>query len=199
METTSSLKIIVGAGGVTQPGWLSLEARDLDIRDRNSWLRRYAPGTVDAVLAEHVLEHLTPIEARAAADNVYEFLKPGGYWRIAVPDGYNPDPDYHGFASPAGVYQRIWNPILNDFPSHQVFYNVYSLTDLLKGSGFAVRPLEWFSPDGQFIRDAWSHAQGQIRKAFGTDHVARMNFWVYGWDNLSLIVDALKPMRRASL
>ena len=47
------MKIIVGANGTTQPGWLSLERSQLDLRNREMWARFFHPGSVDAVLTEH--------------------------------------------------------------------------------------------------------------------------------------------------
>lgn len=77
--TTQSnpLRVIVGAGSTTQPGWLSLEERDLDITDERQWAERFTPNSIDAILAEHVFEHLTPAESVNAARNFYTYLKPG--------------------------------------------------------------------------------------------------------------------------
>ena len=94
------IKLIVRANGTQQEGWISLEHDQLDIRKRDSWLDWFQPGTVDAVLSEHVLEHLDHDEAQQAARNIYEFLSPGGYWRIAVPDAANPDPEISGRLPP---------------------------------------------------------------------------------------------------
>lgn len=186
------MKLIVGAGGTKQPGWIPLQASDLDIRDRRGWESLTSPATIDAVLSEHVLEHLFPAEAEQTARNIYEILKPGGYWRIAVPDAYNPNPSYHDFCSPNGVYQRLWQPLFGDFPNHKVFYSVDSLSDLLTSVGFAVRPLEWFTEHGVFRRVSWNQSDGKVDRAFGTTYVKWLWF-VHGFSNTSLIVDAIKP------
>lgn len=188
------MKIIVGAGGTTQDGWVSYEFDNLDIRDRRSWRRHFAPGTLDAVLAEHVLEHLHPAEAEAAARNVYEFLRPGGYWRIAVPDAYNPDPAYHEHSSPDGRYQTYWQWLFGGLPKHQQFFHLDSLVSLLRGVGFRVKPLEWHEANGQPAAYNWNQADGQIYRARGTQHVADMRL-LLGFDNTSLIVDAVKDGR----
>jgi len=191
------MKIIIGAGGTTQAGWTSFEFNDLDIRRRDNWLRLFQPGTVEAVLAEHVLEHLNPDEAAAAARNIYEFLRPGGYWRIAVPDAYNPDPRYHEWSSPTGRFQSVWQPFFYDqkvHPAHNQFFSIDSLTLLLDSAGFNVKPLEWFDRGGQFQQKyLWPSPMtaGQIYRANGTQHVASMRF-VLPFDNISLIVDAVK-------
>jgi len=125
-------KIIIGANGTTQPGWLSLERKHLDLRDRNAWAGHFRPGSVYAVLTEHVLEHLTPEEAGRAARNVYEFLESGGYWRIAVPDANNPSRWYQLCSKPGSILHLIANVLYTPGePFHQVFYEHCSLTSLL--------------------------------------------------------------------
>lgn len=185
------MRIIVGAGGMTQDGWVPFEFDNLDIRDRRSWQWHFAPGTVDAVVSEHVLEHLYLAEAAAAARNVYEFLRRGGHWRIAVPDGYNPDPHYHEHSRPGGQYQTFCQPIFGEGPPHRVFYDVDSLTRLLTDAGFTIRPLEWHTRDGVLHRTNWKHADGFIKRSIGTEHISNMRL-LLGFDNTSLIVDAIK-------
>lgn len=105
------MKIIIGANGTTQPGWLSLERSHLDLRRRDTWASLFRLGCVDAVLTEHVLEHLTPEEAGRAARNVYEFLRPRGYWRIAVPEANNPRKWYQFCSRPGSLLHLIANAI----------------------------------------------------------------------------------------
>jgi hypothetical protein len=45
-----------------------------------------ASGSARAVYCSHVLEHLTLEEFRTAIGNVYRYLKPGGTFRLVVPD-----------------------------------------------------------------------------------------------------------------
>lgn len=189
------MKVILGAGGTSQTGWTPLEFDDLDMRSRGSWAAHFAPGTIDAVLTEHVLEHLDTGEAIAAARNIFEFLKPGGYWRIAVPDAYNPDPKYHEWSSPTGIYQTVWQPFFQDqstHPAHKQFFSIDSLSSLLESFGFSVHPLEWFDYAGKFHRNQWSQSDGTIYRALGTEHSAFTSRLLL-FDNISLIVDAIKP------
>ena len=86
-------RIIVGAQSTRQFGWIPLQQYDLDIRDERNWARRFSPNSLNAVLAEHVLEHLTYDEAAEAARNCFRYLKPDGYFRVAVPDGFHPEPN----------------------------------------------------------------------------------------------------------
>lgn len=45
-----------------------------------------ADGSVDGLYASHVLEHLTLADMRRALANSYRMLKPGGVFRLIVPD-----------------------------------------------------------------------------------------------------------------
>lgn len=45
-----------------------------------------APASADAVYASHVLEHLAYQDFFLALRNTYDLLKPGGYFRLIVPD-----------------------------------------------------------------------------------------------------------------
>jgi hypothetical protein len=44
------------------------------------------PGSVDKLYASHVLEHLAHDDAIKAIDNSFSMLKPGGVFRLIVPD-----------------------------------------------------------------------------------------------------------------
>jgi len=191
------MKIITGARGTGQAGWTSLERSQLDIRDRSQWGRLFAPDSVDAVLSEHVLEHLTKDEARATTRNIYEFLKPGGHWRIAVPDANNPDPVYQDMCRPGGALrQKVqwWTTIFYgaDEPDHQVHYSISTLSDLLSSVGFQVVPLEFYDERGHFFRSPWSGLDGWIKRSSVSAFLLLDYLWSDCW-NTSLIVDAVKP------
>jgi predicted SAM-dependent methyltransferase len=187
------MKIIIGANGTTQSGWLSFERKHLDLRDRTAWASLFCPGSVCAVLTEHVLEHLTPEEADRAARNVYEFLEMGGYWRIAVPDANNPSRWYHLCSKPSSILHLIANVLYTPGePFHQVFYDHCSLTSLLSKAGFVPRLLEWHDGEGRFHRESWNPLDGEVRRSFGHPYVTRGQ-GIAGVYNLSLIVDAIKP------
>lgn len=46
----------------------------------------HPPGSVDGIYASHVLEHLSEQDCRQALRNVFALLKPGGTFRLIVPD-----------------------------------------------------------------------------------------------------------------
>ena len=46
----------------------------------------FADETFDAVYVNHVFEHLTPSQGELCARQIFNALKPGGIWRVSVPD-----------------------------------------------------------------------------------------------------------------
>jgi hypothetical protein len=46
----------------------------------------FADETFDAVYVNHVFEHLTPSQGERCARQIFNALKPGGIWRVSVPD-----------------------------------------------------------------------------------------------------------------
>jgi predicted SAM-dependent methyltransferase len=191
------MKIIIGARRTSQPGWQGLERGQLDIRDRRQWTRLFPVNSLDAVLSEHVLEHLTFDEAIATASNIFEFLAPGGYWRIAVPDANNPDPIYQDMCRPGGTGRRtydLWNRLFygSDEPGHKFHYNLASLSSLLLSEGFQVQPLEFYDDAGRFWRAPWSPEDGWIKRSSESSYLLLDKFVAGCW-NTSLIVDAIRP------
>jgi hypothetical protein len=64
------------------------------------------PGIIKA---EHVWEHLMPEQGATAARICHRFLRPGGYVRVAVPDGLHPDPKYVEWVRPGGSGLGAWD------------------------------------------------------------------------------------------
>ena len=80
-----------------------------------------APASLDLVVAFDVLEHLE--DDKAAATGVFEALKPGGTFLVAVP------------ADP-----RLWSAH-DDAVGHVRRYTRQTLADLLTGAGFQLEPM----------------------------------------------------------
>ena len=64
------MKVIVGAGNTQQDGWIALQHQHLDIRSLSNWKKNFHPESLDAVLSEHILEHLDIAENEKTAQNV---------------------------------------------------------------------------------------------------------------------------------
>src|SRR5262249_14760465 len=136
----SDVKVVIGAGETSPRGWVATDYPLVDITDLNSLKSWFQLGSVQAFLAEHVWEHLTPERAREAAVNCYRLLEPGGHLRIAVPDGLHPNPKYIDYVKPGGT-----GPGCDD---HHVLYTYRTLIELLEAAGFKVSLLEWFDEEG---------------------------------------------------
>ena len=137
----SPLKVIVGAGGTFQTGWVSTDIEHLNILDPENWGRYFAEGSIDAILAEHVWEHLTGEESLLAARNCFKYLKHHGYLRVAVPDGFHPSREYIEDVKPGGRGAGA--------DCHKILYNYKTLSRVFTAADFDVDLIEWFDEKGQ--------------------------------------------------
>ncbi len=148
------LNIVVGASGVYEKGWIPTDQEYLDLLNEKNWKKYFKENRIEAVLAEHVWEHLTLEEGVIAAKTCFEYLKKGGYVRLAVPDGFFPDEDYIENVRPNGRGAG--------FHDHQVLYNYKTLTLVFEKAGFKVRLLEYYDEHGVFHFEEWDQNDGMI-------------------------------------
>lgn len=183
--TERDLRVVVGAGEYdNNPDWMQTQETEVNLLKRDDWERRFKPDTLQAILAEHVWEHLSYDEGRNAATICFDFLQPGGYIRCAVPDGFFPDEDYQN-----GVQVGGPGPIDHPAASHKIVHTYRSLTRMFEEAGFRVDLLEWCDEEGQFHYKDWDESNGFIYRSKRFDHRnknGRLGF-------VSLIVDAFKP------
>ncbi|MEQ2525113.1 SAM-dependent methyltransferase [Robertmurraya yapensis] len=179
------IKLVIGAGEyVNNPGWIHTQEDELNLLEENTWQKRFNKHSITAILAEHVWEHLTYEEGLKAAKICYEFLKPSGYIRCAVPDGYFPDEDYQKIIKVGGP-----GPIEHPASSHKIVYNYKLLTQLFETAGFEVKLLEYCNEDGIFYQNEWDGVDGVIFRSKKYDPRNQGEKLVFP----SLIVDAVKP------
>ena len=179
-------RIVVGSSAVFESGWIPTDVEFLNLLRPDDWRKFFPQGSLDAILAEHVWEHLTPAEGLAAAKICGEYLRPGGHLRLAVPDGFNPDPGYREWVRPGGS-----GPGADD---HKILYTHESLDRLLTDAGFQVEWLEYFDAAGRFHATDWNPADGMIHRSRRFDERNRDGQLRY----TSLIVDARKPSAHQS-
>ena len=180
MLRSSPLRIVIGAGGVYQKGWIPTDIEQLNLLRLEDWRRYFKPDSIDAILAEHVYEHLTENEAYQAAKNCFLFLKPTGYIRVAVPDGYHISLDYIKAVEPGGSGSGS--------DDHEVLYNYRTLAHVFESAGFEVNWLEYFDEGGTFHIKDWHEDDGLINRSskYGKRNSdGRLNY-------TSIIIDALK-------
>lgn len=157
VDEKGPLCLVVGSAGIAQPGWLETDRDFLDLLDERHWRRRLREGSVAAIVAEHVWEHLTEAQALDAARRCHRYLKPGGHLRIAVPDGLHPSPDYRDQVRPGGTGSGA--------DDHKVLYDHARLARLFEAAGFRVELLEYFDAEGRFHGRPWNVADGFIRRS----------------------------------
>jgi predicted SAM-dependent methyltransferase len=190
------VKLIIGASPkfhIPQRGWLSLKQSELDVTDARAWARLFAPNSLDAILAEHVWEHLRPELVETATRNCYAYLKRGGYMRCAVPDGFNPHTNYIEWVRPGGRGERFLQGVRTQAElDHQSLFNYRTLSKIFQGVGFKVRLLEWYDERRQFHKLPRSDVHGRVSLGHGYLWSGVLSL-VVGAPYTSLIIDAVKP------
>lgn len=179
------IRVVVGSGGSkNNAGWLHTEEHDLSLLVIEELEKRFTLDSVDAILAEHVWEHLTYEEGIQAAKICFKYLKAGGYIRCAVPDGLFPDEAYQKIV-------KIGGPGPKDHPaaSHKIVHTFLTISTMFEEAGFNVQLLEYCDDNGKFHYNDWDETEGFIYRSKRFDHRnkdGRLGF-------LSLIIDAKKP------
>ncbi len=173
------LRVILGAGNSSYSGWIDTDKDTLDITSTNDWQQAFKPASIDRLLTEHVLEHLSWEQNQRALALCYRYLKPAGVMRIAVPDGNRKDSIYVAAVAPPA-------------DGHELLFTLESLTALLVESGFVVHPLEYFDTEEVFRTNPWDSVDGHVYRSVRSDR--QLAFRRDGLFYTSLIVDAIKPI-----
>jgi predicted SAM-dependent methyltransferase len=179
------IKIVIGAGEYNNnPGWVHSQEEELNLINETTWDRMFPHNSITAILAEHVWEHLTFEEGVQAAKNCYKYLKPGGYVRCAVPDGYFPDEEYQNIV-------KIGGPGPKDHPaaSHKIVHNYRTLSNMFEAAGYDVTLLEYCDEEGNFHFNEWHAKDGVIFRSKKFDPRNQGDKLLFP----SLIIDAIKP------
>jgi predicted SAM-dependent methyltransferase len=161
-------RIVIGAWNRYDPGWIPTQRDFLNLLEPGHWERFFQPDSLDALLAEHVWEHITEEEGRDAARTCFKYLRPGGYLRVAVPDGLLPDPAYvemvkagarpdEGQGEPAPAIDEGGNAA-----NHKALYTYKTLSKVFESAGFRVVLYEYFDEAGVFHCHDWDRKKGTI-------------------------------------
>jgi len=150
----------------------------------------------DSLFAEHVFEHLTPTQVMRAAAASIQVLRPGGHWRIAVPDAYFPNEWYQQYARAGSKLVATQR--------HMVMWSVDTLPQLFEAAGYTVEMLEYHDVSGKFHKANYSEESGRVSRTPANDprnRGERIPGWGFdpNWVNgslqmASLVFDAAKPM-----
>jgi len=178
IQATGTLNIVVGAGGTQFTGWISTDVDALDITLPLNWVRLFKQNSIDRLLAEHVFEHLSEEQCLVALRTSFLYLKPGGVFRIAVPDGNRKDIDYVSEVAPPK-------------DGHQILFTIDKLVNMLQHVGYKTVALEYFDSDEKFHFSPWNQEDGFIQRSFRFD--TQENFRRGDLCYTSLIIDGIKP------
>lgn len=184
-ELGGPVKVIIGAGEQRWDGWTATQQEQLDLTRPESFAAYFGNAKADAFLCEHVWEHLHPHEAQQAAKLVFAYLKPGGFLRVAVPDGHHPDPAYLALVAVHGPGPAA---------DHRVLYTLETFRPVFQQAGFTVEPLEWWDGAHHFHQADWHAEAAPIYRSGKLDH--RNQAWREGKAApgfSSLILHAVKP------
>ena len=171
------IKLILGAGVTRYAGWIHTDIPYFDMLDGAHWQRALRGIAVDNILLEHVVEHIPQAAFVSALGHMRRHLAPTGVVRIAVPDGYHPDPRYIDFVRPGGN-----GPGCDD---HDELYTVDVLVAVLQAAGWQATPLEYYDAAGTFHQHDRDPRHGLIVRDKGFTAPADPAL-----DYSSLIVDA---------
>jgi predicted SAM-dependent methyltransferase len=172
-QTQPKVRVVVGASGVFEDDWIATDIEYMNLLNKTHWKKCFKDNRIDAVLAEHVWEHLSREEGLIAAKYCFDHLKTGGYLRIAVPDGLHPSQEYISHVKVGA-------------DGHKELYDYKSFVELFEDAGFEVKLLEYYDSDGEFHFQEWDAKEGKIHRS------KRFDKRECNYKYTSLIIDAIK-------
>ena len=179
------MKIILGAGKTKVEGWISTQESELNLLNRSDFENRFKENSIEAMLSEHVWEHMTKEEGVIAAKNCYDFLKEGGYIRVAVPDKNFRNEWYQNMVKVGGP-----GSIEHSAYTHKILYDYLTIEEVFKTAGFCVELLEYCDENGDFHYNYWNEEDGKIGRSLRFDtRNSKENLGM-----VSIIIDAKKPL-----
>lgn len=178
-SSSGKLQIIIGAHNTDYENWLPTNIHSLNLLERSSFDHLFGNKKASRYLAEHVFEHISYSDALIALKNCYNFLEKGGAVRIAVPDGFHPNPEYINMVKPGGFGEGAHD--------HKLLYDYNKLSKVFQEAGFKVNLLEYYDEEGTFHYNDWDSKDGHVIRSKRYDK--RFNEPL-GYS--SLIVDGIK-------
>ncbi|WP_017731989.1 class I SAM-dependent methyltransferase [Nafulsella turpanensis] len=178
------IKVIVGAGSTGYSGWIKTDYPFFNLLNSRHWEYIFSNDKkVDNFLAEHVFEHFTESQIQFILKKAVEFMKKGGCFRIAVPDGFHPDKKYIDYVKPNGS-----GPGSDD---HKVLLNYKCLSDILRNCGLEPRLVEYWNENGDFQGWESEDENGHIMRVMRNQNDSAKKDQ-RGFFYTSLVIDGIK-------
>jgi len=179
------IKIIIGAGNTYQKNWYATNESWLDITNEHDWIKIFKKkNLISNILAEHVFEHLTYEECFKALKIISKYMIQNSKIRIAVPDGYNPDPIYLKNVGINGV------GIAAD--DHKQLLNKDVLFEILSKSNFKPKLIEGYDANKILHTEKYSIEDGFVKRSRQNNDPNLEKIWGFNDSKTSLIIDGVK-------
>ncbi len=168
------MKLHIGHGGHILEGWDNLERNQCDITKPIALF----DNSVDFILLEHVLEHVTPQEGYRFLQEAFRLLKPKGVLRVIVPEivklWWKCNDEYlamlkagiadwyreAGMNAPAEVTKKEAVESLIFCHGHQALYTTDLLLVLFRNVGFSAFPSQYgwsIHPELRQVDSHWKY------------------------------------------
>jgi predicted SAM-dependent methyltransferase len=154
-ESRRELLLSLGSGRDVPPGWIGIDLFRRGPNVLSADLRRPLPlpgGSVAAILAEHVLEHLPLDDLPRLVSECHRVLRPGGVLRVVSPDArllarlVNGEPrldmlirrdhDVHRWRMDPLSRWRVVNRLSHQWGQHQSLLSAEPCVQLMMAAGF---------------------------------------------------------------
>jgi len=148
IKKPKGVKLNIGSGNTKHEGYINIDKYDdsADVKLDGESLLGYEDNSVDEILSEHMLEHVSHRLVQNYLNEWYRVLKPKGVLRLNIPDfewcvkeWLNAD-DKIGFP-----LHRIFGSQHEEGEAHYNGFTEESITDYLNGTGFKISNIykEW--------------------------------------------------------
>ncbi len=181
IESCDRIRLAIGSESHCSEGWIPAESDQIDLVNPGNWSSFFQKSSVDAILAEHIWEQLSEQDSKKAALNCFQFLRPGGHLRVAVPDGFHPAQRRQGLRRGCG--SEIGSGTRGRLYNHDSFAEVFFAV------GFQVQMIEFFDQKGVFHSNHWDVSKGLVKRSLLFDERNIAQPFAY----TSLVLDAVKP------
>jgi len=179
------IKIIIGASNTYQKNWYATNENWLDITNEYDWIKIFKKKIVISnILAEHVFEHLTYDECIKALKVINKYMIKNSKIRIAVPDGYNPDPIYLQNVGINGVGVAA--------DDHKQLLNKDILFEILSKSNFKPKLIEGYDANKNLYIEKYLIEDGFVKRSRQNNDPNLEKIWGFRDSKTSLIIDAVK-------